>query len=617
MFMEHKNNTSYPESDKTFTVEELTTITPEHIYRWMCKRVYDKEDPSAEDNPIHARSTTIAYWKKAISYFMPNTATWTIDGTGNPTKSKQINGLIKAVKKKEIRGTGKPPQADRSLNHDEFVQAVDLMGSDGSTIDGRRYQAMIKFQLHLIGRSDDTAHVKKSVLEQSTQFPEYLTVQMRWSKNVQEEKDCPKQIILGSMNTTYCCVLGLSLFLEKWISDGQGSVSQWLFADGTSDSSSILDEQDKEALNCKANYANSFKRAIDSDVFTANEGKLGTNSVKKYAATRCRSGGASKDDTDYRARWKGRRMQDRYTDTELDWSDVNAASKLCVGGICVYKVKDGSGITDEWLAREVAPAISESFGDKVGRILAKPLLWACFDASTVDLVPSTIRHSVTGKFIRLKSTIPDGVNPIDKVEVIASECGGNVSLDEIPNEEGGGDGDGGSALVRSNTQWRTAIYAKASGTSVRVTEMQNNQLAEFAELKRRLKRMEEIIRSIQLAPARGGRQAPRLDAPAVAGPIALLQTCPRTLECLWDEYQNGIGGRKAAREFTRVERGRNKFKYCRRMVVWKCIQRLLERGGTVGTAVRRIHSVYGEVSVTDIINKMRRDERRGGHARLR
>jgi hypothetical protein len=44
------------------------------------------------------------------------------------------------------------------------------------------------------------------------------------------------------------------------------------------------------------------------------------------------------------------------------------------------------------------------------------------------------------------------------------------------------------------------------------------------------------------------------------------------------------------------------------MVVWKCIQRLLERGGTVGTAVRRIHSVYGEVSVTDIINKMRRDE---------
>jgi hypothetical protein len=71
---------------------------------------------------------------------------------------------------------------------------------------------------------------------------------------------------------------------------------------------------------------------------------------------------------------------------------------------------------------------------------------------------------------------------------------------------------------------------------------------------------------------------------------------------------------KAAREFTRSERGCNKFKYSRRMVVWKCIQRLLEQGGTVGTAVQRIHSVYVEVSVTDKINKMRRDERRGGHA---
>ena len=88
----------------------------------------------------------------------------------------------------------------------------------------------------------------------------------------------------------------------------------------------------------------------------------------------------------------------------------------------------------------------------------------------MDLVPSTIRQSVIAKFIRLESTIPDGVNPIDKVEVIASECGGNVShsLDEIPNEGGDGGG-GGSALVRSNTHRRTAIYAKASGTSVRVT----------------------------------------------------------------------------------------------------------------------------------------------------
>jgi hypothetical protein len=44
-FMEHKNNTKCHELDKTFTVEELVTITPEHIYRWMCKRVYTGKKP--------------------------------------------------------------------------------------------------------------------------------------------------------------------------------------------------------------------------------------------------------------------------------------------------------------------------------------------------------------------------------------------------------------------------------------------------------------------------------------------------------------------------------------------------------------------------------------------
>jgi hypothetical protein len=71
--MEHKNNTKYHKLDKTFTVEELVTITPEHIYRWMCKWVYDKEDPSADDNPTsrgsfkYFNTSSLQYWKKAIS----------------------------------------------------------------------------------------------------------------------------------------------------------------------------------------------------------------------------------------------------------------------------------------------------------------------------------------------------------------------------------------------------------------------------------------------------------------------------------------------------------------------------------------------------------------------
>ena len=40
-------------------------------------------------------------------------------------------------------------------------------------------------------------------------------------------------------------------------------------------------------------------------------------------------------------------------------------------------------------------------------------------------------------------------------------------------------------------------------------------------------------------------------------------------------------------------------------------------GCNLNTALMRIKRVYGEQSVTDTIKAMRKDERNGGHARLR
>ena len=48
---------------------------------------------------------------------MPNSQRWTIDGSGNgvdnPTNSKKINDLVKSIKKKVTRGSGKKTSADR------------------------------------------------------------------------------------------------------------------------------------------------------------------------------------------------------------------------------------------------------------------------------------------------------------------------------------------------------------------------------------------------------------------------------------------------------------------------------------------------------------------------
>lgn len=103
-------------------------------------------------------------------------------------------------------------------------------------------------------------------------------------------------------------------------------------------------------------------------------------------------------------------------------------------------------------------------------------------------------------------------------------------------------------------------------------------------------------------------------APAHAGvPFAsTLSPHPRNLSLLWQEYEHGIGGRKAARLFSREERGRVKHKFCRRNVVWSCIAELVRAGLTSQVACDRIYQVYGQrASVTQIIGRMKRDKQNG------
>ena len=99
---------------------------------------------------------------------------------------------------------------------------------------------------------------------------------------------------------------------------------------------------------------------------------------------------------------------------------------------------------------------------------------------------------------------------------------------------------------------------------------------------------------------------------------ATLSNCPRSLFKLWQEYEFGLQGWKAAKRFTSRERGRVKYKYHRRKVVWDTILRLLRRGHSIHTAVGEIERVYGEgKTVSTYINLLRNDQRDGHHRDLR
>ena len=363
------------------------------------------------------------YWKKSLSYFFNTTQKWNeVAQTGNPTQSKKVNTLIKVVKRAETRGNGAQAKADRALSISEFKALLDLMESN-------QYRAAMNFQHHLIGRCDDMAHVKKSTLKPSLEFPGYLTTKIAWSKNVHDESNCPDQILIPCMDHEMCCYLSLAIWLEKWIQFGDGWLSQWLFCDGSTTSDSPTIDQDREALNGKNSYTRAIKRALENPAFRKESpGKLGSHSIRKLAVTTCRRKGVKKDDIDYRARWQTNgRMQDRYTDIQLNWPDVHCAGKLCNDRPCKYVVKESAGITDEWLCRNVVPNITAVFGNEVGAIFAKPLLWAAYDVEWSERLSPEIKHRIISAFIRLDRGVDVG-NPVKIVEIIAMEGRNNAVL---------------------------------------------------------------------------------------------------------------------------------------------------------------------------------------------
>ena len=102
------------------------------------------------------------------------------------------------------------------------------------------------------------------------------------------------------------------------------------------------------------------------------------------------------------------------------------------------------------------------------------------------------------------------------------------------------------------------------------------------------------------------------EAGGAVAQISTLSPNLRSLYLLWDEYENGIGGRKAARLFSREERGKVKDKFHRRKVVWDCVATLVRAGLTAQVAIDRIHHIYGEnTTVTNIINRMKQDRQAG------
>ena len=326
-----------------------------------------------------------------------------------------------------------------------------------------------------------------------------------------------------------------------------------------------------------------------------------------------------KDSVNYCAGWKSKQIQEQYTDIILPWLDIKTMSKLCVRGICKYKLKQSCGLSDEWLIEHVAPGMRECFGNAVAAILAMPLLWACLDTACASMVPESIHARVLNALqgAAERNTLPTGENCVDKVLTLVSENEGEVSFDEVPSNNSTGMVDGSTG--RSDAEWRNVMFAKVASVERTGVEMQNAIASHYAETTRNLLRMDRNIKRIAVSPGvrmqnAGGGGSAREAPPAPAN----LCKCPKNLYVLWDEYESGSGGNKPARLFTPAERGRVKFKYSRRKIVWDVIENMCNRNVAADVAIDRIYAECGgqDTPVNSIIKRLREAKKSGGIANL-
>jgi len=628
--------------DHVYTIAELNSITPIDVKRWMCLKAYGSADPEDGANPTLCRSNSLKYWKKALSFFMPNRLMeWsTTREEGNPTRSVEVNALIKAVKRKEARKQGAESHTRRPMTEREFCVLHDVLkqGNVGNDIWRYGMAALINYQFHMIARIDDTTQVVLAHIRVHDFFPNVLKTKLNWSKNVEDERDAPWQIMLGSMNPVYCVMCSLALWLETNLRNNPAAMlSPYVF--------SFCDDVRIPSGGRKAKDIAQHifgQKVFKQEEFIAAEGgMLGSHSIRKYAATHARRCGVTKDEKDIRGRWKGKgRVSDVYDDVELPYPDAKVAEKLCIGGPCYYMWSDIDDSTSEmmnaFVLTHVVPNIRRRLPDSATIVLGKALLWLIFSPVANNFVSTEFRDGVKGEMQNLlgrnhAARMEDDWNPIRKMPVVVSGDQGLVYIDEVGDVldvNGNGIANNGQGIGRGE---QASIRSQILAMQASIFSMRRDQMELKADIggvrilvEQGFRVVNGNVRRIALQPARrvmgSGETTTVMNADehsTAAAVLAMMNNAvliptPRSLHDLWCEYQHGIGGRKAARLFSHSERGRVKYKYSRRKVVWDLIAKLVRAGHTADAAIDMIHAAYGgSSSVTAIINGLKRDKKNG------
>ena len=286
----------YP-ANATFTREELLELGPVDIKRWLANKAYGDPDYNIRrgDRPRFARSSSLEYAKKAISFFMPNHQPPWVNGSGNPTKSAVVNNLIREVRQFEVRGEGVSDQSMRAITEQEFRVTIDLFRAQEDWTSTWKYATMALWQYHLIGRIDDVVHFRMDDLKAHTRFSFAMQTKVRWSKNVLEERrSCPDQILLGATDPVFCILANLGLYLESYLCNFPNSTYLFI-SHGTNTAPKNLIQTYRLKLEKVVLQSAAFQACSPGD-----SRGVGTHSYRKFPSQYAIDKGASPDDVEIR-----------------------------------------------------------------------------------------------------------------------------------------------------------------------------------------------------------------------------------------------------------------------------------------------------------------------------
>ena len=427
--LSYLDNVQYA-NDTEFMDECLLQIMPQHILWWLNIKTFGIPDPLLDANPIFAWANSIMYWKKVISFFMPHhLEAWsTAHQEGNLMKSKELNDLISWVKKKEVHKQGVPPKDWQPLTEGKYRQMQTILCelAESGNIIWYGIPAMNNFQVHMISQIDCTCQWQTQHFKLHDVFPDFATkAKLSWSKNVNQEGDCPWQIVLGSMDPVFCVLVSTAIWLEYYLANLQGLSPYMLDFLGNF---CILEGGDKS----NSWVQDQLKKLFNGEEFIAEkDGPLGSHSTQKFASTQSRWSGATKDERDLQGCWKRDcHLLDRYDDKELLYPDAKVAALLCIRGPCSYHIKEGSAITDDWILEHIVPRIAAKYGPTLAKLLGKALLWTIFLAKS-GWVSAIIINHVKVAYNNLVGGEAGEENPIEKRLLVVTGDDAMLLINEV------------------------------------------------------------------------------------------------------------------------------------------------------------------------------------------